>query len=159
MASKKKLENAPPAFSLRGGFVAACGLQGGPRKANLGPRWPSLGPSWAYTVGLGKPIWGQGGPAWGHLGPFLPLQLALPILWPFLGHLGDIVGPSWAIAEPSRAILGLPGAILGPSWGQLGHIWIYLEAVLLPCLVSTTTTTYYHYQHHYHCAAAAAAVV
>ena len=47
------------------------------------------------------------------------------------GHLGAILGPSWAILGPSRghlrAILGRLeayrghlGAILGPSWGHLG---------------------------------------
>ena len=45
-------------------------------------------------------------------------------LGPILGHLGAILGPSWAILGPSWGHLG---AILGPSWAHLGRSWDRLE--------------------------------
>ena len=57
------------------------------------------------------------------------LDLMSADLEPIWGHLGRLLGPSWAILGPTGAqlgpiwgrpgaILGHPGAILGPSWAS-----------------------------------------
>ena len=52
----------------------------------------------------------------GHLGNILR----------HLGHLGTILGPSWAILNHLGTILGPSWAILGPSWAILGGLWAIL---------------------------------
>ena len=51
---------------------------------------------------------------------------------PSWGHLGPILGPSWAFLWPSwghlGAILGHLGAVLGPSLAILGSAWAHLGA-------------------------------
>ena len=37
-----------------------------------------------------------------------------------MGHVGAVLGPSWAFLGPSW---GRFGAVLGPSWVRLGRAW------------------------------------
>ena len=68
-------------------------------------------------------------PSWGHLGGILGVSWATfarsGLLGRVLGRLGHVlgyVGPSWAVLKSSWAVLGTSWGRLGPSWGRLGRI-------------------------------------
>ena len=48
------------------------------------------------------------------------LELSWVMLVPFLGHLGDILGPSWAVLRVFWAVLVHVGAVCEHSWGRVG---------------------------------------
>ena len=76
-------------------------------------------------------------PSWGHLGGVLGVSWAafarLGLLGRVLGRLGYVLGylgPSWAVLRSSWAVLGTSWGRLGPSWGRLGRI----KNIGFPCV-------------------------
>ena len=46
-----------------------------------------------------------------------------------MGHLGAVLGLSWATVGPTWGYPGVSWAILGPSWGHLGRSWAHLRPI------------------------------
>ena len=111
----------------------------------LGLSWALFGPSWACLEAswacLGEVLgscwlsWAHLGLSWGILGGLGSLKAILNDSFTFSSHfrsrwglIWTVLGPSWALFDPSWACLEALGAVFGKSWGRVGCLGPVLGA-------------------------------